>query len=74
LEAIEFPAQVVKVQTLADGGLRVIFDLPETAILPAAHLMECKRVGVAGNVRFEPMVEDEPEAVNTWVKDGDGET
>lgn len=49
---ITFPAQVVKVQTLADGGLRLTLDLPETAILAAAHLMECKRVGAAGEVTY----------------------
>lgn len=43
---IEFPAEVYKVQTLADGGLRLTFDLPETAIKQAAMLMECKREGI----------------------------
>jgi len=56
-EPITFPAQVVKVQTLADGGLRLTLDLPETAILQAAHLMECKRQGVAGEVSYQPMTE-----------------
>jgi len=51
---ITFPAQIVKVQTLSDGGLRVTLDLPETAILAAAHLMECKRQGIPGDVSFEP--------------------
>lgn len=40
---ISFDAVVNKVQTLVDGGLRVSFDLPETAIAAAAWLMECKR-------------------------------
>jgi hypothetical protein len=31
------------VQTLADGGLRITLDLPESAIPQAAMLMECKR-------------------------------
>ena len=53
---ITFPAQVVKVQTLADGGLRVTLDLPETAIFAAAQLMECKRIGVAGEVTFKAVV------------------
>lgn len=43
---IEFPAEVNKVQTLADGGIRVVLDLPETAIREAAILMECKRDGI----------------------------
>jgi len=48
------PVQIVKVQTLADGGLRFTFDAPETQVLVAAHLMECKRRGVPGWLRFEP--------------------
>ena len=40
---ITFSATVYKVQTLADGGLRITLDLPETAIPQAAMLMECKR-------------------------------
>jgi hypothetical protein len=40
---IEFQCTVEKVTTLADGGLRVSFDLPEDAIAEAALLMECKR-------------------------------
>lgn len=52
-DAITFEAQVARVQTLADGGLRVTFDMPETAVLAAAQLMECKRLGVAGQVTFQ---------------------
>ena len=40
---IRFIAQVAKVQTLADGGLRVTLDLPESAIMQAAELMVFKR-------------------------------
>jgi len=43
----EFDAQVYKVQTLVDGGLRVTLDLPEDAIAQAAALMECKRLEIA---------------------------
>ena len=46
LPVIAFQASVNKVQTLADGGIRVTFDLPETAIRQAAMLMECKRDGI----------------------------
>jgi hypothetical protein len=42
---IVFPAQVARVQTLADGGLRFTLDAPESAILQAAELMTCKRFG-----------------------------
>ena len=40
---IIFDAIVARVQTLADGGIRITLDLPETAIAQAAALMECKR-------------------------------
>jgi len=45
MDVIRFPAQVYKVQTLVDGGLRVTLDLPETALDAAAALMMVKRVG-----------------------------
>jgi len=38
-EPIQFHATIAKVQTLADGGIRLTLDLPETAILAAAQLM-----------------------------------
>lgn len=38
-ELVMFPAAVVKVQSMADGGLRLTLDLPETAIDKAAVLM-----------------------------------
>lgn len=37
--AITFDCTVAKVQTLADGGIRVTLDLPEGAILEAAQLI-----------------------------------
>ncbi|MDP1547397.1 MAG: hypothetical protein Q8L87_15410 [Anaerolineales bacterium] len=43
---IAFPATVEKVQTLADGGIRITLDLPEDAIAQAAALMACKREGI----------------------------
>lgn len=36
---VTFPAAVVKVQSMADGGLRLTLDLPESAIEQAAVLM-----------------------------------
>ena len=44
---------VQKVQTLADGGLRVTLDLPETAIVQAAELMTCKREAVVLEAEFK---------------------
>jgi len=44
--AITFPAEVYKVQTLTDGGIRVTLDMPEDAIPQMAMLAECKRQGI----------------------------
>lgn len=46
MSEIAFPASVAQVKTMADGSLRFTFDVPETAIMQAAQLMECKRWGV----------------------------
>jgi len=46
LETIKFDAVVYKLQTLADGGIRVSLDLPETSIPQMAMLAETKRQGV----------------------------
>ena len=51
---IEFVASVAKVQTMADGGLRFIFDAPETAVMQAAQLMECKRFGAVLHITARP--------------------
>ena len=53
-DPITFQATVAKVQTLADGGLRVTLDLPEQAIMAAAELMACKREGIVLQVVCEP--------------------
>jgi hypothetical protein len=44
--AITFQASVNQVRTLADGGIRIQLDLPESCIREAAMLMECKREGI----------------------------
>lgn len=43
---IVFTAGVTSVKTMADGGLRVAFDLSEQSIPQAAMLMDCKRQGI----------------------------
>jgi hypothetical protein len=58
-EPIRFIAVVQKVQTLVDGGLRFTFDAPETEVMAAAELMECKRVGMVLGVIVESQVSDE---------------
>lgn len=47
MEKIKFDAVVYKLQTLADGGIRLTLDLPETAIPQMAMLAETKRQGLA---------------------------
>ena len=42
---VTFHAEIYKVQTLVDGGLRLTLDLPETAIAQAAQMMDWKRNG-----------------------------
>lgn len=53
-ETINFWATVARVQTLADGGLRVTLDLPEDAIMQVAQLMACKRVGAILRIVASP--------------------
>lgn len=52
-DAVEVVGQVSQVRTLADGGLRVVLDLPEDAIPVAAWLMVAKLDQRAVKVRFE---------------------
>lgn len=51
---IKSPGQIIKVQTLADGGLRWTFDIQEDQVLQSSWLMECRRHCVTGWVTFEP--------------------
>ena len=50
-----FAAQVDKVQTLADQGIRVTLDLQECPemVMIAAKLIECKRAGEVLRVTIE---------------------
>ena len=43
--AIRFAAQVSKVTTLADGGIRLVLDLAETEIEVAKQMMEARQRG-----------------------------
>lgn len=54
-DAITFIASVYKVQTVVDHGVQITFDLPETAIMQAAMLMECKRMGVVLSIEAKPL-------------------
>jgi hypothetical protein len=62
VDSIVVIAQVARVQTLADGGIRWTFDVPETAVLQSANLMECKRLGAVVKMELIPtMPEDAKE-------------
>ena len=67
VEGIIFNAQVARVQTLADGGLRITLDAGENDILAAAQLMEAKRFGVAGTVTFRPIIAEQSGATQNAV-------
>ncbi|MFA5716040.1 MAG: hypothetical protein WC998_09880 [Candidatus Paceibacterota bacterium] len=59
---IRFCAQVSKVQTMSDMGLRVILDFSEADIMQAAMLMECKKMGVILDIEATPrkmMIDDD---------------
>lgn len=44
-EAIIFPAEIIKVQTMQDGAIRVTLDLSANRVDIAAKLMEAKQRG-----------------------------
>ena len=54
LETIKFDAIVYKLQTLADGGIRLTLDMSESSIPQMAMLAETKRQGLA--LSFEAKV------------------
>lgn len=64
-DTVKFWAVVSKVQTLADGGIRVTLDLGEDAIVAAAELMTLKRSGIVLDVTCTARREDESEHGNT---------
>lgn len=56
-QVIRFSAQVSKVTTLADGGLRIVFDLAETEIEVAKQMMQVKQAGAILEVAAVPIEE-----------------
>lgn len=59
---IKFTAQVSKVQTLADGGLRVTLDLSEKDIKQAGELMQVKQSGALLEVVAVPVFVEKVES------------
>jgi hypothetical protein len=57
-EKIEFVAEVVRVKTMADGGLRFELGVGEQYIMQAAQLMECKRFGAVLQVTAEAVAQE----------------
>lgn len=43
-ELIQFQAQVCKVQTMVDGGIRVTLDMPNSALEAMAKLAACSAI------------------------------
>jgi hypothetical protein len=54
-QVIKFQAEVSKVSTLADGGIRIVLDLPETAIDTAKKLMEARQAGAILEIAAIPI-------------------
>ena len=54
---IRFQAEVAKVSTLADGGIRVTLDLSESAIETAKKLMQVRLAGAILEIAAVPVDE-----------------
>lgn len=57
-DVIRFVAEVYKVQTLVDGGIRVTLDLPETDIEQMGALAQARRAGALLEVAAVPIVQE----------------
>ena len=62
MDSTKFWAIVGKVQTMADGGIRLYLDLPEDAIMQAAELMTYKHEAVVLDVTCTPRAQEENES------------
>lgn len=67
---IRFTAQVARVQTMADGGLRVVLDFSETAIKQAGELMQAKQGGAVLEIAAIAVM---PERVDPLIKQLQGD-
>ena len=54
VKTIEFYVEVAKVQTMADGGVRVVLDLGEDGRKVMEALTECKQNGMVLDVKAAP--------------------
>jgi hypothetical protein len=62
-DAIRFQAQIFKVQTLVDGGIRVTLDMAETEINAAMKLIQARQAGALLEVAA---VAVEPDKKQIW--------
>jgi len=51
---IMFPAEVKKVQTLIDGGIRLTLDLPEEGADIMGDLAKCQQNGIILEIKATP--------------------
>ena len=56
--AIRFSAQVSKITTLADGGIRFVLDVSESEIEAAKMLMQAKQAGAVLEIAAVPVNKD----------------
>ena len=56
-EPLTFYAEIIKVQTMESGAIRLTLDLPEHETVLMAKLAECKRQGAVLDVTAEPRFE-----------------
>jgi hypothetical protein len=54
-EVIRFRAEVSKVTTLADGGIRIVLDIAETEIEVAKQMMQARQAGAVLEVAAVPV-------------------
>ena len=55
---LKFWAEVIKVQTMESGAIRLTLDLPENETVLMAQLAECKRRGAVLEIKATPKVEE----------------
>jgi len=63
-EVIRFTAEVARVQTLADGGLRVILDLPATAVKSIQDLIAVRQLGAVLEIAAVPLIYNKEQSKN----------
>ena len=67
-DVIRFTASVNKVQTMVDGGLRVVLDFPEGAIDAATKLMQAKQAGAVLEIAAIPLDANKTDITEEWQK------